>query len=349
MPDAVARRGCAGEESPLEKAKAAFEKGEYTQAIEILKSAAASEPNNGDVYVLLTRSYLELNQYDAAVKQRGKSRRDQSEEFRISPLARAKRMARKRITRLCSAPTRWPGKRRRNLQAAVDLDAHNFDAQQDLIEYDCTAPGMVGGGEEKAQPLIEKLMAMDAAEGHYATGICRAQKKNYDAADAEFTKALESKPKTAKRVYDIGDYYLQRKNGEKLLVVAGAGEDLAPRDPRGKFYRGVALILQNEKPAEAEKLLREYLEARADELRVSAAVGCPLLAGPAAGKPEESRRRARRIPGGAETERQVQAGARSAETARERLSRNFRNAKCTYAKQSRWPWTPCARTKCARC
>ena len=55
------------EETPLEKAKAAFERGEYTQAIDILKSAAASEPNNGDVYVLLARSYLELNQYDAAV------------------------------------------------------------------------------------------------------------------------------------------------------------------------------------------------------------------------------------------------------------------------------------------
>jgi len=63
----------------------------------------------------------------------------------------------------------------------VQLDARNFDAQQDLIQYDCTAPGMVGGGEEKAQPLIEKLMKMDAAEGHYATGICRAQKKDYAA------------------------------------------------------------------------------------------------------------------------------------------------------------------------
>ena len=151
-------------------------------------------------------------------------------------------------------------KTQKEFQAAVDLDAHNFDAQQDLIEYDCTAPGMVGGGEEKALPLIEKLMAMDPAEGHYATGICRVQKKNYEAADAEFTKALESKPKTVKRVYDIGDYYLQRKNADKLLVVAAAGDDLAPRDPRGKFYRGVALILQNQKPAEPEKLLREYLE-----------------------------------------------------------------------------------------
>jgi len=70
----------------------------------------------------------------------------------------------------------------------------------------------------------------------------------------------ESRPKTANRIYAIGDYFVQRKNAEKLLAVAIAGEELAPQDPRGKFYRGVALILQGEKPAEAEKLLREYLQ-----------------------------------------------------------------------------------------
>jgi TolA-binding protein len=119
---------------------------------------------------------------------------------------------------------------------------------------------MVGGGEEKALPLIEKLMEMDAAEGHYAAGICRAQKKDYAAADAEFAKALDDKPKTANRIYDIGDYFVQRKNAEKLLAVAAAGEELAPQDPRGKFYRGVAFILQGQKPAEAEKLLHDYLQ-----------------------------------------------------------------------------------------
>src|SRR5208283_3483989 len=87
-------------------------------------------------------------------------------------------------------------------------------------EYDCTAPGVVGGGEDKAQPLIQKLMGMDAAEGHYAMGTCEAQKKDY----------------------------------------AGADEELAPQDPRGKFYRGVAFILQGQKAAEAERLLRDYLQ-----------------------------------------------------------------------------------------
>jgi tetratricopeptide (TPR) repeat protein len=247
------------EESPLEKAKVAFEKGEYTHAIEILKGAVGSEPNNGDVYVLLARSYLELNQHDAAVNSAEKAVEISPKNSEYHRWLGEAYGAKADHASMLSAYS-LARKTQKEFEAAVQLDAHNFDAQQDLIEYDCTAPGMVGGGEEKAQPLIEKLMAMDAAEGHYATGICRAQKKNYEAADAEFSKALDSKPKTAKRIFDIGDYFLQRKNAEKLLVVAVAGEELAPHDPRGKFYRGVALILEAEKPAEAEKLLRDYLQ-----------------------------------------------------------------------------------------
>jgi len=247
------------EETPLEKAKGAFEKGEYTQAIEILKSAAGSEPSNGDIFVLLARSYLELNQYDAAVNSAEKAVAINPKDSDYHRWLGEAYGAKADHASMLSAYS-LARKTQKEFDAAVQLDARNFDAQQDLIQYDCTAPGMVGGGEEKAQPLIEKLMKMDAAEGHYATGICRAQKKDYAAADAEFAKALDGKPKTANRIYDIGDYFVQRKNAEKLLAVAAAGEDLAPHDPRGKFYRGVALILQGEKPAEAEKLLKDYLQ-----------------------------------------------------------------------------------------
>jgi tetratricopeptide (TPR) repeat protein len=252
---AVAR----GEQPALEKAKAAFEKGEYAQAIEILKRAEGSEPNKGDVYILLARSCLELNEYDAAVNSAEKAVAIDPKNSDYHRWLGEAYGAKADHASMLSAYS-LARKTQKEFDAAVQLDARNFDAQQDLIEYDCTAPGMVGGGEEKARPLIEKLMAMDAAEGHYAAGICRAQKKDYAAADAEFAKALESKPKSAKRIFDIGDYFLQRKNAEKLAAVSAAGEELAPQDPRGKFYRGVALVLQNQRPADAEKLLRDYLQ-----------------------------------------------------------------------------------------
>jgi tetratricopeptide (TPR) repeat protein len=247
------------DDSALESAKHAFEKGDYPQAVEILKSASASQPNNGDIYALLTRAYLELDQYDAAVSSGEKAVASNPQNSEYHRWLGEAYGAKADHASMLSAYS-FARKTQKEFAAAVQLNDHNFDAVQDLIEFDCAAPGMVGGGEEKAQPLIQKLMSMDAAEGHYATGNCRAQKKDYAAADPEFAKAVESKLKTANRIYDAGDYFLQRKNAEELLAVAKAGGDLAPQDPRGKFYRGVALILQGQKPAEAENLLRGYLQ-----------------------------------------------------------------------------------------
>ncbi len=140
----------------------------------------------------------------------------------------------------------------------MQLDAKNYSARQALIEYDCSAPPIVGGGVEKALPQIKELAEMDAAEGHFAAGNCRRQKKDFAVADEEFTKALESNPKSAGLIYDIGDYGVKRGQPERLVAVADMGERVAPGDPRGKFYRGVALVLKKENPEEAERLLREY-------------------------------------------------------------------------------------------
>jgi len=243
----------------LESAKQAFAKAEYSQTIEILKSATVKDPNNADVYALLSRSYLQLDQYDAAVSAGEKAVALSPNNSEIHRLLGEAYGAKADHASMLSAYS-FARKTQKEFQAAVELDAHNYEAMQNLIEYDCAAPGVVGGGEDKAQPLIRKLAGMDAAEGHYAAGNCRTEKKDYTTADTELAKALESKPKSAKRVYDIGDYFLKRKNAAELLVVADQGEQLAPQDPRGKFYRATASILQGQKLSDAEQLLREYLQ-----------------------------------------------------------------------------------------
>jgi tetratricopeptide (TPR) repeat protein len=246
-------------EGPLDTAKAAYEKGDYTHAIAILQSEAAKDPQNGEVQLLLVESYLETRQIDAAVNSAEKA-------VAIAPKNSTYHQwlgqAYGEKASHASMFSAYPLARRtqKEFETAVQLDEHNFDAAQDLVEYDCTAPGMVGGGEDKAQPLIKKLMGMDAAEGHYAAGNCRQARKDYAAADTEFAKALDSHPKSAERIYEIGDYFVEHPQPEKLLVVASTGEAVAPGDPRAKYYRAVAWILKNEKLPDAEKLLREYIE-----------------------------------------------------------------------------------------
>lgn len=245
------------QEASLEAGRRAYEASEYPKAIQSLQAAAAKEPQNGEVQLLLAKSYLELEQHDPAIKSAERAVAiDPRNSVYHEWLGRA--YGEKADHAGWFSAISLAKKTRREFETAVQLDARNYSARQVLIEFDCSAPGLVGGGEEKAVPQIRQLAEMDAAEGHFAAGNCRRQKKDFAVADEEFTKALESHPKSAELVYEIGFYGVNRSQPERLVSVADTGERLAPGDPRGKFYRGVALVLKKANPEEAERLLRDY-------------------------------------------------------------------------------------------
>lgn len=245
------------QDAGLEAGRHAYEASDYAKAIQVLQAAAAKDPLNGDVQLLLAKSFLELQEHDAAIKSAEQAvSLDPQNSIYHEWLGRA--YGNKAAHANWFSAISLAKKTGKEFETAVQLDGKNFSARQALIEFDCSAPGLVGGGEEKALPQIKKLAEMDAAEGHYATGNCRRQKKDFAVADAEFTKALESNPTSAELIYDIGDYAMKRSQPERLLAVADAGARVAPSDPRGDFYRGVALVLKKENPEEAERLLREY-------------------------------------------------------------------------------------------
>jgi tetratricopeptide (TPR) repeat protein len=242
----------------LEAAKAAYEASDYAKAVQLLQSAATTDPSNGEIQLWMTRAYYELHEHDAAIASGEKA-------VKINPdnsiyhewLGRAYGLKAEHSGWMSALG--WAKKTRREFETAVQLDSKNFAARQALVEYDCSAPGIAGGGEEKAAPEISEIAALDPAEGHYAAGNCRRQKKDFARADEEFTKALEGRPRT-ESIYDIGDYALRRNQPDRLLAVAAAGEKASPDDPRGKFYRAAAFILKNERLDEAQRLLVDYLK-----------------------------------------------------------------------------------------
>ena len=230
----------------LEEARRAYEASDYAKAIQVLQEAAAKDPRSGEIQLLLAKSHLELQEHDAAIRSAEKA-------VALDPKSSVYHEWLGRAYGEKADHAGWPPtkislakKTGKEFETAIELDRKNFSARQALVEFDCSAPGIVGGGEEKAQPHINELMEMDAAEGYYAAGNCRRQKKDFAAADEEFTKALEGGPKSAELIYDIGDYAVKRGQPERLMTVANAGERVAPNDPRGKFYRGVGLVLKKD-------------------------------------------------------------------------------------------------------
>src|SRR2546430_16487962 len=56
------------QDASLEAGRHAYEASDYVKAVQALQAAAAKDPQNADVQLLLAESYLELQQHDAAIK-----------------------------------------------------------------------------------------------------------------------------------------------------------------------------------------------------------------------------------------------------------------------------------------
>src|SRR5467141_3897903 len=187
------------QETGLEAGWRAYEASDYVRAIEALQAAATKEPQNGDVYLLLAKSYLELQEHDPAIKSAERAVAiDPQNSIYHEWLGRA--YGEKADHASWFSAISLAKKTRKEFETAVHLDEKNYSARQVLIEFDCSAPGIVGGGEDKALPQIKQLAEMDVAEGHFAAGNCRRQKKDFAIADDEFAKALESNPKSSELI-----------------------------------------------------------------------------------------------------------------------------------------------------
>ena len=58
-------------------------------------------------------------------------------------------------------------KTRESFEKAVVLDAGNLEALGDLFEYYLEAPGIAGGGMDKAEDVAARIRRQNEVEGHY--------------------------------------------------------------------------------------------------------------------------------------------------------------------------------------
>jgi len=263
LPPGIPITGAAVDDPPrdasLEAAHRAYEVSDYSKAAQLLKRAAEQNPRDAEIDLLLAKTYYESQQRDAAITSAEKAvALDPQNSVYHEWLGRV--YGEKADHAGMFSALSLAKKARKEFERAVQLDEKNFSAYQALIEFDCSAPSIAGGGEDKAAPEIARLAAMDAAEGHYAAGNCRRQKKDLAAADIEFDKALALHPKSTELIFDIGDHAMKHNEPERLLVVAAEGERIAPSDPRSEFYRAVARVMKNEHPEDSEHMLRDYLK-----------------------------------------------------------------------------------------
>ena len=144
-------------------------------------------------------------------------------------------------------------------EKAVRLKPSNGEAVNDLFEFYLQAPGLLGGGLEKARGLLPLIEKNDAAEGHFAVARIHEQEKDYADAEAEYRKAMEMSPHNLGRVIDLAKFLAARGRIDESDNFFRMAEKLHPDSLRLMYARAQTWIHTKRNLEQARDLLRRYI------------------------------------------------------------------------------------------
>jgi len=98
------------------------------------------------------------------------------------------------------------GKCRTAYEKAVELDPKNIDARSSLLGFYQQAPGIVGGGMDKALAQAQEIKRLDPARGRMAIAGVYVAEKKYAEAFAEFDGVLQEKPGDYAALFQTGRF-----------------------------------------------------------------------------------------------------------------------------------------------
>jgi tetratricopeptide (TPR) repeat protein len=247
-----------GAQDTLAEAQREYNAGHYHRAVDALTAAAAKSPDDAPLHFLLGQCYYQLRDFTRAAASLERSVQLVPSQSEYHDWL-GKAYGRRAEESMFLSAMGWARKTHKEFEVAVQLNSSNFEAQRDLIRFEMFAPGIVGGGDERALKHVEDLEKIDALHGQLARGEFFAVKKRFAEADTVFAKILESNTDRIGVYFETADYYRDRQNAAKMGEAVAAAERIDADDRRLKFYRGILLVMNGKNPAEAESLLKSYL------------------------------------------------------------------------------------------
>jgi tetratricopeptide (TPR) repeat protein len=204
--------------------RAYFSVGSWDRAISACVKAVALDPDNSEYHMWLGRAYGE--------------KADAANFFTAAGLAK---------------------KVRTEFERSVALDPDNAVARTDLAEFYLEAPGIVGGGQDKARAQADILARLSPAKADWVRGRIAEKNKDTVTAEIEYRAAIDGSHGSANAWLNLAGFY--RKTGrfdemqDALRHAAAASTD----QPEVLVDAASTLLRANRDLAFASQLLRRYL------------------------------------------------------------------------------------------
>jgi tetratricopeptide (TPR) repeat protein len=201
--------------SVADSAKDMLAAGRIDETIAELNGHLASAPADAESSNLLCRAYFMLDDWDRAESscRKAVSLDPGNSRFHLW-LGRVYGEKADRAN-FWSAPG-LAGKTRSEFERAVQLNPKDVDARLDLAEFYLEAPGIVGGGEQKAREQAQSIATMDSGREHWVYARIAEKKKDYTAAEREYRQYIDLSHGDAEAWLNLALYFRNRKRFDEM-------------------------------------------------------------------------------------------------------------------------------------
>src|SRR5258708_5917024 len=237
--------------------------GRVDDAIQTVQQKIDHAPD-ADSYNLLCRAYFTLEQWDRAISACERAiNLDPQNSFYHLWLGRPSEEKPKKAGFLSAAGL--AKKVRTEFERAVELNPSAPAARTDLAEFYIEAPGIVGGGKDKARAQADALTRLDPAMSHWSAGRIAEKNKDNDDAEREYRAAIAISHGGAHAWLNLAIFFRHTNRLDEMEQAIHTMES-RPMDRPESLMDGASLLFRtNRDSAFAVRLLRRYLTAPVEE------------------------------------------------------------------------------------
>jgi tetratricopeptide (TPR) repeat protein len=232
--------------------------GRVDQAIASLEGRISSKPGDAESHHLLCRSYFSLGNWNRGIA-------ECEEAVRLGPnnssyhlwLGRIYGEKASSVSFLSAAGL--AKKVRAEFETAVRLDPNNADARTDLAEFYLEAPGILGGGQDKAEAQAQVLDKIDPPMAHWVRGRLAEKRKDLITAEQEYRAAIHASNGGAYAWFNLALFYRHQQKWDEMEQTVHRAATAPIDRPEVLMESGEILIRAGRDFAGAIQLLRRYL------------------------------------------------------------------------------------------
>jgi tetratricopeptide (TPR) repeat protein len=153
----------------------------------------------------------------------------------------------------------WAKKCRQMWESAIEIAPANVEARFELLRYYLMAPGIAGGGVDKAQAQAAKLTELDAMRGYVARGMIADHEKKPKEAEAAYRKAMEADQFGVQGPIALASFYARQKRWPEARAVFERRIAADPNDAFALYQLGRLSLLSGEELEKGLTLFDRFL------------------------------------------------------------------------------------------